>query len=68
MSTIQIEKVSKSFGETVALNNVTFTFEPDKIYGLLGRNGAGKTTLINIITNKVFADYGRVIIDEENAD
>ncbi|MDD5289015.1 MAG: ABC transporter ATP-binding protein [Dehalococcoidales bacterium] len=68
MSIIRVENVSKSFGRTVALNNVSLTFEPDKIYGLLGRNGAGKTTLINIVTNKIFADGGRVTIDGENAE
>ncbi len=67
MSIIRIENVSKSFGRTIALKNVSLTFEPDKIHGFLGRNGAGKTTLINIITNKIFADDGQVAIDEENA-
>jgi ABC-2 type transport system ATP-binding protein len=67
MSIIRVENVSKSFGGAAALNNVSLTFEPDKIYGLLGRNGAGKTTLINIVTNKIFADDGRVTIDGENA-
>jgi len=67
MSTIEIKNVSKVFGETRALKDVSLTFEPDKIYGLLGRNGAGKSTLINIITNKIFSDSGEVIIDGENA-
>jgi ABC-2 type transport system ATP-binding protein len=67
MSTIQVNNVSKSFGKTAALNNVSLTFEADKIYGLLGRNGAGKTTLINIITNKIFADAGGILIDGEPA-
>ena len=67
MSTIEINNVSKNFGETRALKNVSLTFEPDKIYGLLGRNGAGKTTLINVITNKIFANTGDVLIDGEPA-
>jgi ABC-2 type transport system ATP-binding protein len=66
MSRIQIENVSKNFGRTVALRNVTLNFEPDKIYGLLGRNSAGKTTLLNIITNKIFPNAGKVLIDGEN--
>ncbi|MBN2325372.1 MAG: ABC transporter ATP-binding protein [Spirochaetes bacterium] len=68
MSKIEIKNVSKNFGSTKALKNVSLTFEPDKIYGLLGRNGAGKTTLINIITNKMFADAGEVLIDGEPAE
>jgi ABC-2 type transport system ATP-binding protein len=67
MSTIEIKNVSKNFGKTNALKNVSLTFEADKIYGLLGRNGAGKTTLINIITNKIFANAGEVSIDGEPA-
>jgi ABC-2 type transport system ATP-binding protein len=68
MSTIEIKNVSKRFGKTEALKNVSVIFEPEKIYGLLGRNGAGKTTLLNIITNKIFADSGEVLIDGEKAE
>jgi ABC-2 type transport system ATP-binding protein len=68
MSMIKINNVSKTFGRTDALKNVSLTFEPEKIYGLLGRNGAGKTTLINIITNKLFTDSGEVTIDGEKAE
>lgn len=63
MNGIQINKVTKTFGDTVALNQVSLNFEPHKIYGLLGRNGAGKSTLMNIITNRLFADSGTVTID-----
>jgi len=65
MSTIEIKNVSKSYGKTVALKNVTATIADGKICGLLGRNGAGKTTLLNIITNRLFADQGQVLIDGE---
>ena len=68
MSTIEIKNVSKNFGKTNALKDVSLTFEADKIYGLLGRNGAGKTTLINIITNRIFANAGKVFIDGEPAE
>lgn len=63
MNGIQINDVTKTFGDTLALNQVSLTFEPDKIHGLLGRNGAGKSTLLNIITNRLFADNGTVTID-----
>ncbi|MBU4438173.1 MAG: ABC transporter ATP-binding protein [Acetobacterium sp.] len=63
MNGIQINNVTKTFGGTIALNQVTLNFEPHKIYGLLGRNGAGKSTLLNIITNRLFADDGEVTID-----
>ncbi len=67
MSTIEIKNVSKSYGKTVALKNVTATFNDGKICGFLGRNGAGKTTLLNIISNRIFANQGQVLIDGEPA-
>jgi ABC-2 type transport system ATP-binding protein len=67
MTTITISNITKAFGKTYALKDVSLTLESDRIYGLLGRNGAGKTTLINVITNKIFATTGEVLIDDENA-
>ncbi len=67
MTTIEIRNLTRQFGSTVALNNVTVSLSEGKICGLLGRNGAGKTTLINIITNKLFPGSGGVFIDGENA-
>ena len=49
MAIIEIKNVSKSFGEKVALENVSLEIPEGKIFGLLGPNGAGKTTLIRII-------------------
>jgi ABC-2 type transport system ATP-binding protein len=68
MSLIEIRNVSKNYGETRALKNISLTLAPDKIYGLLGRNGAGKTTLVNIINNKIFATSGQVLVDGESAE
>src|SRR5512141_699943 len=67
MSTIEIKNVSKNYGKTEALKNVSATFADCKICGLLGRNGAGKTTLLNIIANRLFASQGQVLIDGEPA-
>ena len=39
---IEIKNITKDFGDTRALDNVTLTFGENKIYGLLGNNGAGK--------------------------
>ena len=63
---IEIQNVSKSFGKIQALKDVALNFEDGMIYGLLGRNGAGKSTLLNIITNRIFASSGEVLIDGEN--
>lgn len=66
MSTITLKNLTMRFGSTTALDNVSFTFEENKIYGLLGRNGAGKSTMLNLITNKLFPTEGEVLIDGEN--
>lgn len=72
MNAIQIKNVTKKYKEVTALDNISFSFEFGKIYGLLGRNGAGKSTLINFIANRIFADQGEVLIDgipaKENMD
>lgn len=60
---IDVAGVGKKFGPVTALEEVNIRFDEGKIYGLLGRNGAGKTTLLNIITNKIFADQGQVLVD-----
>jgi ABC-2 type transport system ATP-binding protein len=67
MTRIDIKKISKNFGNTQALRNVSITFGEGKICGFLGRNGAGKTTLLNIITNRIFPDQGEVLVDGEPA-
>ncbi|WP_078427163.1 ATP-binding cassette domain-containing protein [Alkalihalobacterium alkalinitrilicum] len=47
---IHVKEVTKEFGAKKALDQLSVTFEEDKIYGLLGRNGAGKTTLMQCTT------------------
>ena len=63
MGSIQIKNITKRYKDVTALDNISFSFEYGKIYGLLGRNGAGKSTLINIIANRIFPDSGEVLID-----
>ena len=48
---LQANALSKNFGETRALENVTLHVAPGDIYCLLGANGAGKTTLVNVFLN-----------------
>ncbi|MFK9092171.1 ABC transporter ATP-binding protein [Bacillus salipaludis] len=49
MSMIECHGLTKVYGGTKALNNLSFKIEENKITGLIGRNGAGKTTLLKII-------------------
>lgn len=61
-----VEHLSKSFGEKRVLEDINFTFEQGKIYGLLGRNGAGKTTLFNCLNGDIKFDTGRFCFETEN--
>ncbi|MEZ3551830.1 MAG: ATP-binding cassette domain-containing protein [Muribaculaceae bacterium] len=63
MDILQINNVSKSYTNHVALDNVSLTIPEGSIYGLLGPNGAGKTTLIRIINHITAPDSGEVIFD-----
>ena len=67
MNAIEVCKVSKSFGGTPVLQDISVRFEEGKIYGLLGRNGAGKSTLLNLINNRLFPDSGQILIDVQRA-
>lgn len=49
MARIEIENLTKKFGELAALDNVSISLEKGQIVGLLGPNGSGKTTLIKIL-------------------
>jgi ABC-2 type transport system ATP-binding protein len=59
---LTIDSVSKSYGNKVALNKVSFSVHEGTILGLLGPNGAGKTTLIRIINQITIADEGKVFL------
>lgn len=65
---IEFQHVTKTFGDTRALEDVSLTFEEGKIYGLLGNNGAGKSTLLNILTGRLCPDSGTVTVDGTPAD
>ena len=60
---IELRNITKTFGKTRALNQVSLTLEEGHIYGLLGNNGAGKTTLLSILTDRQRPDSGQVLID-----
>ncbi|PPK88583.1 ABC-2 type transport system ATP-binding protein [Neolewinella xylanilytica] len=57
---IEVRNVTKTYGEKVAVDDVTFTMPPDAILGLLGPNGAGKTSLIRMITTITAPDSGAI--------
>ncbi|MEA4943224.1 MAG: ABC transporter ATP-binding protein [Propionicimonas sp.] len=63
---IQASHLTKRYGDTLALDGVSFTIEANTIYGLLGRNGAGKTTAMSILTAQNFATSGTARVFGEN--
>ncbi len=60
---IEISNLVKKYGDHVAVDNLSLTIEPGKIYGLLGPNGAGKSTTMNILTGYIGATSGTVKIN-----
>ncbi|MFE4361399.1 ABC transporter ATP-binding protein [Kitasatospora xanthocidica] len=62
MATISIDKVSRWFGNVVAVNDITMTIGPG-ITGLLGPNGAGKSTLIHMMSGFLAPSSGSVTLD-----
>ena len=60
---IEIENVSKSFGEEQVLRSVTHTFEKGKIHGIVGNNGSGKTVLMKCICGFLRPDGGRILVN-----
>ncbi len=55
---VEVDQVRKVFGETVALDDLSLSFEPGIVYGLLGPNGAGKTTIIRVLTTLITPNGG----------
>jgi ABC-2 type transport system ATP-binding protein len=67
MSTvIEATGLTKNFGAFTAVDNVSFTIEENRIYGLLGRNGAGKTTIMQLLTGQDFPTSGGVTVYGES--
>ena len=62
MATIDIERVSKSYGATMALSDVSFSVEEGELFGLIGPDGAGKSTLFRILTTLLMPDEGRATV------
>ncbi|MBQ2370507.1 MAG: ABC transporter ATP-binding protein [Muribaculaceae bacterium] len=63
MSIIEINNLSKSYGKTKALDNVSFNVERGELFGLIGPDGAGKTTLFRLLTTLLTPDEGSAIVD-----
>ncbi|MHA1200010.1 MAG: ABC transporter ATP-binding protein [Candidatus Heimdallarchaeaceae archaeon] len=59
-SMIRVQNITKSFGDVVAVNNLSFDVKPGEVFGLLGPNGAGKTTTVKLILGLLELDQGDI--------
>ncbi len=60
---LQLDHLSKSYGERLALDDVSFTVAPGRMTGFVGGNGAGKTTAMRIVLGVLEADRGTVTLE-----
>ena len=62
MHTLEFENVTKSYGDAVVVDDMTFTVQPGRVTGFLGPNGAGKSTTMKILLDLASADHGRASV------
>jgi ABC-2 type transport system ATP-binding protein len=60
---IELQNVTKRYGNLVALENVSLQLEKGKVVGVLGANGSGKSTLLKLIAGLAFPTKGKVFVD-----
>ncbi|ENQ3105461.1 ATP-binding cassette domain-containing protein [Bacillus cereus] len=63
--TLQIQQLTKLFGENVAVDHLNLTLPKGEVLGLLGRNGAGKTTTIKMLLSLLTPNEGSIMWDEK---
>jgi len=68
MKALEIENISKKFGDFYAVKNLSFNIPEGTIYGLLGPNGAGKTTTIRMVMNIIIPDEGMIQVLNQRMD
>ena len=60
---LELRKITKAFGETVAVNNVSLNFAPGQMVGIIGRSGAGKSTLLRLINRLATPGSGDITFE-----
>ena len=60
---LQVQHLSKSFGITKAVRDVSFNVNKGEVHALIGENGSGKSTLTNMLTGIYTIDSGKFILD-----
>lgn len=64
MNIFEVKDLSKSYKDLKAVDNISFSVEKGKIYGILGPNGAGKSTTIKMISGLLKPDSGKIIYED----
>lgn len=62
---VRLEKVSKHYGATAALSDVSFACYPGEVHAILGENGAGKSTLMKVLSGVIQPTRGQLFVNEE---
>ena len=65
---IKLEHLTKRFGDTVAVNDLSITLESGKLIALLGPSGCGKTTTLNMISGILPVSGGSIFFDDRDVD
>lgn len=60
---IEVQSITKRFGDKIAIDNISFQVNKGEIFGFLGPNGAGKTTTIRMVTTLLTPDSGQIAVD-----
>ena len=63
---ITIENLTKKFGNTTAVDNLSVTMESGKMIALLGPSGCGKTTILNMLSGILPATSGKIFFDDQD--
>lgn len=61
---LELHNVSKAFNDNIMLNKFDYVFQKGERIGIIGKNGSGKTTFLNLITNSLKPDSGKIILGE----
>ncbi|MGB9170373.1 MAG: ABC transporter ATP-binding protein [Bradyrhizobium sp.] len=60
---LEVQGITRAFGATRAVDNVSFAVQPGELLGLIGPNGAGKSTLFNLIAGVMPPSSGKIVVD-----
>ena len=65
MKMLEIKKISKEYGDMIAVNDIDLEINKGEIFGILGPNGAGKSTVLSMVSRLMKPDEGHVLLEEK---